>query len=38
MFDILNKNYKAKMGREIQMADLGHSTDNFNFFVTQSIS
>lgn len=38
MFDILNKNYKEKMGIDIQMADLGHSTDKFNFFVTQSIS
>ena len=38
MFDILNKSYKAKMGMDIKMADLGHSTDNFNFFVTQSIS
>ena len=38
MFDILNKHYTKKMGSSIQFADLGHSTENFNFFVTQSIS
>jgi hypothetical protein len=26
------------MGQAIQFAELGHSTENFNFFVTQSIS
>jgi hypothetical protein len=38
MFDILNESYKKKMGEPIQFANLGHSTQNFNFFVTQSIS
>ena len=38
MFEILNKHYQEKMGQSIQFADLGSSTQNFNFFVTQSIS
>lgn len=38
MFKILNESYERRMGQPIQTADLGHSTDNFNFFVTSSIS
>jgi hypothetical protein len=38
MFSILNNHYQKKSGQPIQLADLGHSTENFNFFVTQSIS
>jgi hypothetical protein len=38
MFSILNVHYKQKMGIDIQIANLGKSTQNFNFFVTQSIS
>lgn len=38
MFEILDKHYKARCGLPIQFAKLGHSTSNFNFFVTTSIS
>jgi hypothetical protein len=38
MMKILNDNYEPKMGIPIQIANLGHSTSNFNFFVTQSVS
>ena len=38
MHKILDEHYKKKSGRSIQFADLGHSTSNFNFFVTRSIS
>jgi hypothetical protein len=34
----LDESYKKKMGQGIQFADLGRSTEKFNFFVTQSIS
>ena len=38
MYEILNESYKKKMGHPIMFADLGHTTENFNFFVTQTIS
>jgi len=38
MFDILNTNYKDKMGKDITFADLGTSTEHLNFFLTKSIS
>lgn len=38
MFNILNDHYQRKMGQPIKFADLGYSTANFNFFVTQAIS
>lgn len=38
MFNILNDHYQRKMGQPIKFADLGESTANFNFFVTQAIS
>ena len=38
MFKILDDSYKKKMGKGIQFAELGHSTEKFNFFITQSIS
>jgi hypothetical protein len=40
MYKIIKDTYEkeTKGERKLQIADLGHSTDNFNFFVTQSIS
>jgi hypothetical protein len=38
MFEILNANYKEKMGQDITIADLGTSTEHLNFFLTKSIS
>ena len=38
MFEILNKSYQEKMGKEITIADLGKSTEHLNFFLTKSIS
>jgi hypothetical protein len=38
MFEILNTNYKEKMGKDITVADLGTSTEHLNFFLTKSIS
>lgn len=38
MHKILDENYKKKMPQGITFADLGHSTSNFNFFVTSSIT
>lgn len=38
MFKILDDSYKKKMGKGIQFAELGNSTEKFNFFITQSIS
>ena len=37
MYRILNENYESESGYPIQIADLGNSTANFNFFVTQSV-
>jgi hypothetical protein len=38
MFEIMNTNYKEKMGKDITVADLGTSTEHLNFFLTKSIS
>jgi len=40
MYKIIKETYEKETEGEVklQIADLGHSTDNFNFFVTQSIS
>jgi hypothetical protein len=38
MYDILDEHYGKIMGKGIEFGNLGHSTKEFNFFLTSSIS
>jgi len=38
MFQILNSHYFKIMGKDIPFGELGHSTQDFSFFLTQTIS
>ena len=38
MHEIMNEVYQKKCGKPILFSELGSSTKNFNFFLTQSIS
>ena len=38
MFKILDESYTAVMNKPINFADLGHSTNGFNFFVASTVS
>ena len=38
MFKILKESYTKECGKEVVIADLGHSTNELNFFVTSTVS